>query len=148
MEVENLKIDVDGYALSLLDDFVYYASTYPQKMAAAMSYYEDSFINRTRILKNAFDEAMDEESRRRYPGSRANNWEPYSSVFGVLDISTRPKRRFVVRLVIMELSRIRSKEVFNLQRIPANLQDSDAAAVAEGSIDSLTDAINSLVGAY
>jgi len=72
----------------------------------------------------------------------------FSSVFGYLDISTRSKRRQVVSLIIMELSQIRSNEKSYMQRIPVNLQDTEAAAAAEDSIDLLTDAIDALEDVY
>lgn len=71
-----------------------------------------------------------------------------SSAFGTLDISTRPKRRQVVALIIMELSRLRLQEEAYMQRIPQNLQYSEAASAAEDSIDLLTDAIDALEDAY
>jgi len=72
----------------------------------------------------------------------------YSSVFGSLDISTRPKRRHAVALIVTELIQIRQKENNYVQHMPANLQGSEAAAAAEDSIDLLTDAINILLESY
>lgn len=71
----------------------------------------------------------------------------FESVFGSLDISTRPKRRRVVSLIITELSKIRNAEESYMQRIPLNLQDGDAYAAAD-SVDLLTDAIANLMDAY
>jgi hypothetical protein len=70
------------------------------------------------------------------------------SIFGATDISTRPKRRRIVLLVIAALSRIRNAEMVYLERIPANLQGGDAYAAADISIDLLTDAIEALTDAY
>jgi len=72
----------------------------------------------------------------------------FASVFGAVDISTRPKRRRAVSLIITELSHIRSAEEAYLKRMPVNLKDSDAYAVADYSVDLLTDAIISLMEAY
>ena len=72
----------------------------------------------------------------------------FASVFGAMDISTRPKRRRVVSLIIAELSHIRSAEEAYLERIPLNLKYGDAYAVADYSVDLLTDAIISLMEAY
>ena len=71
-----------------------------------------------------------------------------NSVFGALDISTRPKRRRAVDLIITELSHIRNAEEAYLERIPMNLQEGDAYAAADDSVDLLTDAIITLMDAY
>lgn len=42
----------------LLLDFIYHASTYPERMAAAMCYREDKFIADAKLLKDAIDEAL------------------------------------------------------------------------------------------
>ena len=68
--------------------------------------------------------------------------------FETLDISTRPKRRKAVALVIMALVRICSAEEAYLDRIPDNLQGGDACAAAEDSIDFISEAISNLVDAY
>jgi hypothetical protein len=70
------------------------------------------------------------------------------SIFGALDISTRPKRRRAVSLIIEELSQIRNEEESYMERIPTNLQEGDAYAAAEYSVDLVTDAIISLMDAY
>ena len=72
----------------------------------------------------------------------------FDSVFGALDISTRPKRRRAVDLIITELSNIRNAEEAYLERIPMNLQEGDAYAAAGDSVDLLTDAIITLMDAY
>ena len=65
-----------------------------------------------------------------------------------LDISSRPKRRRAVSLIINELSRIRDLEESYRDRIPDNLADGDAAAAADDSIDLVSDAIIALQDAY
>ena len=65
-----------------------------------------------------------------------------------LDISSRPKRRRAVDLIIKQLSLIRDNESSYRDRIPDNLSDSDAALAADDSIDFLSDAIFSLQDAY
>jgi hypothetical protein len=72
----------------------------------------------------------------------------FNSVFGKLDISTRPKRRRVTSLIITELSHIRNAEESYQERIPLNLIDGDASAAADYSVSLLTDAIISLMDAY
>lgn len=64
-----MKFEVNGNAHRILDDFIHYATFYPERMASSMSYYEEAFISFTRQLKKAYDEAMLEEARRsRYRG--------------------------------------------------------------------------------
>jgi len=53
-----LTYHIYGGAQRLLIDFIYYASTYPNEMAAAMWYCEDSFIAYSKLLKKAIDEAL------------------------------------------------------------------------------------------
>ena len=72
----------------------------------------------------------------------------FNSVFGASDISTRPKRRRVVAMIITELSRIRNAEETYMGRIPVNMQHGDAHAAADYSVDLLTDAIIYLMEAY
>ena len=72
----------------------------------------------------------------------------YNAVFGSVDISSRPKRRRAVSLIITLLSRIRQAESDYMERIPQNMVDSDAHAAADDSIDLLTDAIVYLMDAY
>jgi hypothetical protein len=72
----------------------------------------------------------------------------FNSVFGAVDISTRPKRRHVVRLILAELSNIRAEEEAYLGRIPPNMDGGDAYTAADESIESLTDAIFTLEDAY
>ena len=71
-----------------------------------------------------------------------------SSVFSALDISTRPKRRRAVLLILTALSQIHNAEEAYLERIPMNLKNSQAYAAADYSIDLLTDAIITLMQAY
>ncbi len=72
----------------------------------------------------------------------------FHSVFGTMDISTRPKRRRAVSLIITQLSRIRQAESDYLERIPQNMTGGDAYAAADESVDLLTDAIVYLMDAY
>jgi hypothetical protein len=72
----------------------------------------------------------------------------FNSVFGAVDISTRPKRRRAVSLIITELSHIRNAEETYLERIPTNFKEGDAYAAADDSVDLLTDAIITLMQAY
>ncbi len=64
----------------------------------------------------------------------------FHSVFGTMDISTRPKRRRAVSLIITQLD--------YLERIPQNMTGGDAYAAADESVDLLTDAIVYLMDAY
>ena len=72
----------------------------------------------------------------------------FNSIFGSVDISTRPKRRRVVSLIIDELLHIRNEENAYMVRIPINLQEGDAYADADYSIEQLNDAIDTLMDAY
>ena len=72
----------------------------------------------------------------------------FNSVFDTVDISTRPKRRRAVLLIITALSRIRSAETAYMERIPANLTDSEAYSAADESIYLLSDAIELLTDVY
>ena len=65
-----------------------------------------------------------------------------------LDVSTRGKRRKAVKLVMAMLEKIRSAEESYLERIPLNLQSGEAYAVAEESVDTITDVILALWGIY
>lgn len=70
------------------------------------------------------------------------------SVFGGIDISTRPKRRKAVSLVIPFIARIYQQELEYLGRIPENLQGGDAYAAADSSLDMLDEAMTYLIAAY
>ncbi len=72
----------------------------------------------------------------------------YNSLFDKLDISTRPKRRRAVTLIITLLSRIHQAEWDYMERIPQNLTASEAYAAAELSTDLVIEAINYLADAY
>ena len=64
------------------------------------------------------------------------------------DITTRPKRRRIVDMLIAELKMIRDAEEVYIHRIPINLQSGDAYSAADNCIDTLTDAIDILSDAY
>ena len=64
------------------------------------------------------------------------------------DVSTRPRRRRAVSLVITELEMIRAAEEGYLSRIPPNLQGGEAALAADDSVSYLIDAICTLSDAY
>jgi hypothetical protein len=72
----------------------------------------------------------------------------FDAVFGALDISSRPKRRRAVSLIISVLGRIRSAEEAYMERIPENMHAGDAYAAADDSVDLLTDAVLNLMDAY
>ena len=67
---------------------------------------------------------------------------------GQLDISTRPKRRRAVSMIVNALGQIHLEEDAYQNRIPFNLQGSKAYAAADDSISYLIDAICSLSDAY
>jgi len=62
-----MMIDISGGALRILDDFIYYASTYPGRLADAMWWCEESFIEYICGLKETYDEAMASEPYQRCP---------------------------------------------------------------------------------
>ena len=64
------------------------------------------------------------------------------------DITTRPKRRRAVDVLIAELKMIRGAEEAYIHRIPKNLQSGDAYSAADNCIETLTDAIDILSDAY
>ena len=66
----------------------------------------------------------------------------------LIDVSTRQKRRNATSLAIGLLERIRFAEEASLERFPTNLQDGDAYANAEYSLEVLVDAIVNLSDAY
>ena len=72
----------------------------------------------------------------------------FDSIFASVDISTRPKRRRVVSLIIDELLHIRNEEKAYMERIPISLQEGDAYADADYSVEQLNDAIDTLMDAY
>ena len=72
----------------------------------------------------------------------------FASILDAADISTRPKRRRAVSLIVDALISICNAETAYRDRIPENLMDSDAYAAADESIDSLTDAIDALMSAF
>lgn len=53
-----MKIEIDGYALRLLDSFVHYSTTCSERMADAMWWCEDSFIVAAYKLKKIYDDAV------------------------------------------------------------------------------------------
>jgi len=57
-------IDISGCALRVLDDFIYYASTCPGRLADAMWWCEEPFIEYVRHLKDSYDEASASGHRR------------------------------------------------------------------------------------
>jgi len=67
---------------------------------------------------------------------------------GALDISTRPKRRRATAIIHAALNKIYSEEDAYMNRIPGNLQESDAYYAADDSLSYLLEAINALEEAY
>jgi hypothetical protein len=66
----------------------------------------------------------------------------FSSIFGAMDIASRPDICQTASMIIMELALVHQKEKSYGLRIPANLQVSEVAIFVEESIDLATDAIN------
>ena len=64
------------------------------------------------------------------------------------DLSSRGKRRKVITLVIELFKRIRAAEGMFIERMPLNLQNSDAYVTAEYSIDLLDEAIDMISSIY
>ena len=56
-----MKIDVYGDALHLLEHFIHYSTTHPERMAQAMCCNPDGFNSRLRCLDKAFREGLDGE---------------------------------------------------------------------------------------
>jgi len=59
-----MKIDITGDALRLLDQFIHFASLYPERLADAMWYDLDAFLCRLRCLDQAYREATDDPERK------------------------------------------------------------------------------------
>ena len=53
-----MNIDVGGYALRLLEDFIHYATLYPGRMAESMWYCEDTFSQDVSSLQKAYADAV------------------------------------------------------------------------------------------
>ena len=65
-----------------------------------------------------------------------------------IDVSTRGKRRKAMVLVIELLEKIRHAEERYMERIPLNLQSSNAYFEADYCVDAIIDAIIGLLNAY
>jgi len=70
------------------------------------------------------------------------------NLFNTLDLSSRSKRRKAAGLAIELLELIRLAEERSLSRFPLSLQDGEAFANAEYSLDVVIDAIVGLGDAY
>jgi hypothetical protein len=73
---------------------------------------------------------------------------PITKYIDQIDLSSRAKRKKSVSLAISLLERVRDAEQQNIDNFPTNLQNSDAFANAESSLDALFDAIVSLDDIY
>jgi len=62
-----MTIHLNGSAHRVLDDFIYYATTYPGRLSDAMWWCEDTFVEHLRHLKEAYDEAVTAGSRCKCP---------------------------------------------------------------------------------
>jgi hypothetical protein len=65
-----------------------------------------------------------------------------------LDISTRPKRRRAVTIIIRALGQIYMEEFNYMNRIPTNLHGADAYSAADDTLDYLDEAMCTLNYAY
>ena len=72
----------------------------------------------------------------------------FTTAIDGLDLSTRPKRRQALAHIITALEYIRDEEEAYQERIPPNLQGSEAYAAAEDSVSIVSDAIVFLLDAY
>jgi len=70
------------------------------------------------------------------------------SLIESVDVSTRGKRRKAMVIVIGLLEKIRFAEEGYMERMPINLQGSNAYDVADESVATIIDAIASLSDAY
>ena len=70
------------------------------------------------------------------------------SLLDSVDVSTRGKRRRATALVISLLEKIRYAEEKYLERIPCNLQSSEAYFEADYSVDVIIETIICLLRAY
>jgi len=72
----------------------------------------------------------------------------FTAALCALDLSSRPKRRRALCIVLSSLERIRDEEEGYLHRMHPNFHDSDAYADAEESIGAINDALCILADAY
>jgi hypothetical protein len=72
----------------------------------------------------------------------------FEAIMGNIDISTRPKRRKAVSLIIRWISSIYMQEFEYLGRIPGNFHSGNAYAAADYSLDMLDEAMTFLIAAY
>lgn len=52
-----MNIDIDGSALVLLEDFLYYGYKYPAELADTMYYEHDAFKSRLKRIQDAYDKS-------------------------------------------------------------------------------------------
>ena len=67
---------------------------------------------------------------------------------GLIDVSTRRKRRAVLSQAIALLEKIHSAEEEYLDHVPLNFRDCDAYEDTEEIVDILGDAISTLLSVY
>jgi len=67
---------------------------------------------------------------------------------GIIDVSTRRKRRAALSQAITLLEKIHSAEEAYLDHVPFNFRDSDAYEATEEIVDILGDAISTLLSVY
>jgi hypothetical protein len=77
-----------------------------------------------------------------------NTMPSFESVIDSIDISTRPKRRKAVSMIIPFVSNIYQQEFEYLGRIPQNMRSGGAYAAADYSLDMLGEAMSFLIAAY
>lgn len=69
------------------------------------------------------------------------------SILDSFDVTSRKNRRKIVE-IIKEIEKIRDNEEAYIQRIPLNLQNGDAYADAENSVETLNEVIDTLIDVY
>ena len=74
--------------------------------------------------------------------------QPIKNAFDATDLSSRGKRRKAAALAIRLLERIRAAEEAYMNRIPENLQGSEAYENADCSIGMLDEAIDAVSSVY
>jgi len=65
-----------------------------------------------------------------------------------LDVSSRGKRRKAVAIILALLERVCDAEKMYMERMPLNLQATEAYAIADDCVDTITEAIACLSDLY
>ena len=132
-------IDICSDSVALLEDFIGHATGERSgHVASAMCCREDALFWRALYLERDVHEA----ELARLPAMKAK------AIAGIVDVSTRGKRRKAIALVLGILELICGAEEQYLENMPANLRSGERYSAAEQTVVAVIGAINSLADAY